>query len=249
MRYECLFFGEIMKLKSIKGYFSKFEIALWASSLLLIIISFCIFDRSNYIILFASLIGATSLIFNAKGNPIGQVLIIIFGVLYGIVSYSCTYYGEMITYLGMTAPMAFIALIAWLKHPYNGNKAEVKVNKLKGKEIIFMALLTAVVTVAFYFILWYFNTANLLTSTLSVITSFIAVYLTFRRSPYFAIAYAANDIVLIVLWILATLEDISYLSVTICFVVFLVNDIYGFVNWLKMRKRQHNQEETQCSEK
>ena len=235
-------------MKSIKGYFSKFEIALWVVSVLLIIISFSVFDRSNYIILIASLIGATSLIFNAKGNPVGQVLIVVFSVLYGIVSYTFAYYGEMVTYLGMTTPMAIVALIAWLKNPHNGNRAEVKVNKLKFKEIIFMAVLTAAVTVAFYFILRYFNTVNLLPSTLSVTTSFIAVYLTFRRSPYFAIAYAANDIVLIVLWVLATITDISYLSVTICFVVFLVNDIYGFINWLKMRKRQ-NQEETQCSEK
>ncbi|MCH5162232.1 MAG: nicotinamide mononucleotide transporter [Clostridiales bacterium] len=238
-----------MKFKSIKGYFSKVEIALWVISVSLIIISFSVFDRRNYIILAASLIGATSLIFNAKGNPIGQVLIIIFGILYGIVSYTFAYYGEMITYLGMTAPMAIVALIAWLKNPYNGNKAEVKVNRLMWKEIILMAVLTVAVTIAFYFILWYFNTANLLPSTLSVTTSFIAAYLTFRRSPYFAIVYAANDIVLIVLWILATLTDISYLSVTICFAVFLVNDIYSFINWLKMRKRQHNREEAQCSEK
>ena len=227
-----------MKLKSLKGYFSKFEIALWTVSVLLIVVSFSIFDRNNYIIFAASLIGATSLIFSAKGNPIGQVLMVVFSILYGIVSYTFAYYGEMITYLGMTAPMAIVALIAWLRNPYKGNKTEVKVNKLKGKEIIFMAVLTAVVTVAFYFILRYFNTANLLPSTLSVTTSFIAVYLTFRRSPYFAIAYATNDIVLIALWILATMTDVSYLSVTICFVIFLINDIYGFINWLKMRKRQ-----------
>ena len=144
----------------------------------------------------------------------------------------------MITYLGMTAPMAVFALISWLRNPYNGNKAEVKVNSLKKQETIFMSLLAAVITFGFYFILRYFHTANLIPSTISVTTSFLAVYLTFRRSPYFALAYAANDIVLIVLWILATLSDISYLSVIICFVAFLVNDIYGFINWLKMQKRQ-----------
>jgi len=75
-------------------------------------------------------------------------------------------------------------------------------------------------------------------STLSVTTSFIAVYLTFRRSPYFALAYAANDVVLMVLWTLATIENITYISVLICFVVFLVNDLYGFISWRKMEQRQ-----------
>lgn len=128
---------------------------------------------------------------------------IIFSLLYGVISYAFSYYGEMITYLGMTAPMALFALITWLKNPYRGNRAEVAVNRIGKWELCGMYVLTAVVTVGFYFILDYFETANMIPSTLSVTTSFIAVYLTFRRSPYFALAYAANDVVLIVLWTLA----------------------------------------------
>ena len=228
------------KFKSALSYFSKCEIILWSSSVLLIVISFEIFDRENYMTLIASVIGATSLIFCAKGNPIGQVLIVVFSILYGIISYTFSYYGEMITYLGMTAPMAVFALVSWLRNPYNGNRAEVKVNSIKKREIFFMLLLTAVITFVFYFILKYFHTENLIPSTLSVTTSFVAVYLTFRRSAYFALAYAANDMVLIVLWILAAMSDISYLSVTICFAAFLANDIYGFINWLRMQKRQQS---------
>ena len=135
-------------------------------------------------------------------------------------------------------PMAVIALICWLRNPYKGNKAEVKVNSIGKKEKIFMWILTVIVTIVFYFILDYFDTTNIIPSTVSVTTSFIAVYLTFRRSPYFALAYAANDVVLILLWTLAAVEDISYLSVIICFVMFLVNDLYGFISWKRMEKRQ-----------
>lgn len=227
------------KLRTILNYFTKVELILWSASVLMIVISFCIFDRINYLTLAASIIGATSLIFNAKGNPFGQLLMIVFSILYGIISLSFAYYGEMITYLGMTAPMALFALISWIRHPYKGNKAEVKVNKLHGGEIVFMFILTAIVSVVFFFILRAFDTANLIPSTISVITSFLAVYLTFRRSAYYAVAYAANDIVLIVLWIMATTNDITYLSVVICFAMFLANDIYGFINWSKMQKRQN----------
>lgn len=226
------------RIKQLISYFTKFELALWCSSMALIIASYLIFDRNGYLTLIASLIGVTSLIYNAKGNPIGQVLIIIFSIFYGIISYSFAYYGEMLTYLCMSAPMALIALISWLKNPYKGNKAQVKVNRIRLKEIIIMLLLSVAVTVAFYFILDYFNTANIIPSTLSVTTSFIAAYLTFRRSPYYAFAYALNDIVLIVMWILASLKSIEYVSVIICFLVFLVNDLYGFVSWLKMEKQQ-----------
>ena len=226
------------KTVKIIKYFSASELILWSFSVFVIMLTFFVFDRENYLTLSASVIGATSLIFNAKGNPFGQLLMIIFSIIYGIISYSFSYYGEMITYLGMTAPMALFALISWLKNPYNENRSEVKVNRLKSSEVAFMIFLTVIVTVLFYYILKYFSTANLFFSTLSVTTSFIAVYLTFRRSPYFAFAYAANDVVLLVLWITATVTDISYLSVVVCFSIFLINDIYGFLSWLKMEKRQ-----------
>lgn len=228
------------KTKTLLNYFSKFEIVLWSVSVLSIIISFIVFDRSNYLTLFASLIGVTSLIFCAKGNPVGQILMIIFSIIYGIISYSFSYYGEMITYLGMTLPMSVFSLISWLKNPYKDNKSEVAVAKLKNKDIYLMVVLTVAVTTAFYFILKHFNTANLLPSTFSVTTSFIAAFLTYKRSPFFALAYATNDIVLIVLWVMATMKDVSYISVIICFVVFLFNDLYSFSNWLRMQKRQQS---------
>ena len=225
-------------MKKLLSYFSKLEIALWISSVLLILISFLVFDRVNYLTLAASLIGVTSLIFNAKGNPIGQALMIIFSLFYGIISYTFSYYGEMITYLGMTMPMAAFALMAWLRNPFKGNKAEVAVNSIGKAEQRFMWVATAAVTVLFYFILEYFNTANIIPSTVSVTTSFLAVYLTFRRSPYFALAYAANDIVLILLWVMASIADVRYISVVVCFVAFLFNDIYGFISWQRIKARQ-----------
>lgn len=224
-----------------KHYFTRGELALWLGSLALIIAAFCIWDRTNFLTLAASLVGVTSLIFCAKGNPLGQVLILLFSALYGVISWYAAYYGEMITYLGMTAPMAVYALIVWLKHPYKGNRAQVSVNRLRAREYLFMAAFTAAVTAAFYFILRALNTANLIPSTVSVTTSFVAVYLTARRSPFYALGYAANDIVLVVLWSMAAAQDISCLSVVICFAVFFINDMYGFINWMRMQRRQQQE--------
>ena len=228
----------VLKVKKLFNYFNLTEKLIWSISVLVIVISFLVFENDGFLTLVASLVGVTALIFCAKGNPIGQFLMIIFAIIYSIISFSFQYYGEMITYLGMSLPMAAFSLFTWLKNPFNGKKSEVAVNKITFKEIIFMSALTLIVTIVFYFILKYFNTANLIPSTFSVSTSFLAAYLTFRRSPYYALAYASNDVVLIILWILASFKDISYISVIICFVVFLVNDLYGFISWLRMMKRQ-----------
>lgn len=216
-----------------KKYFSVSEILLWSMSVTLIIVSFCIFDRENYAVLTASLIGATSLILNAKGNVAGQVLTVVFSCIYAVISFKMRYYGEMITYLGMTAPIAVVSVITWLKNPFEKGRAEVKINFLSGKEYVFLGILSLAVTVMFYFILNFFNTPQIVLSTLSIFTSFTASYLTMRRSEYYAAAYSLNDIILIMLWVLAESP-----SMVICFGVFLINDIYGFLSWAGMKKRQ-----------
>lgn len=229
-------------MKKLFKLLSVGEWTLWLSSVVFIIGSFFLFGAGEYLTLSASLIGVTSFIFNAKGNPIGQVLMVVFSIMYAVVSLTFRYYGEMLTYLGMTMPMSVVALVSWLRHPYNGNRSQVAVNHIGGKEWLLMLGLTAAVTFGFYFILAAFDTANIVPSTVSVATSFVAVYLTFRRSPFYALGYAANDVVLVVLWVMAALEHSSYWSVVVCFVAFLINDLYGFESWQRMKCLQ-----TECA--
>lgn len=226
-------------IKSIKRL-TKFEWGLWLVSMLIITISSLMGSKSDAMSTLSSLVGVTALIFVAKGDVIGQVLTIVFSLLYAIVSYKQRYYGEMITYFFMTAPMALLSVVSWLKHPYEAEACEVEVAKIRKKQIIKMILYGIVTTFAMYFVLKYFNTANLAVSTVSITTSFVAAYLTFCRSHYYALGYAANDIVLIILWTMSTISDISYLPMVACFVMFLANDLYGFYNWRRMKKRQNS---------
>lgn len=234
-----LFSGVIDKMKSINifRHLSKSELTLWIFSVFLIVFSFIFCKSDDLLTLIASLIGVTALIFVAKGFVIGQVLTIAFSVFYGIISLYFGYYGEMITYLCMTSPIALFTAISWARHPYKGTK-EVTVKKLCKNEILVLIILSVVITAIFYYILKALNNTNLFFSTVSVTTSFVACGLTFMRSPYYALGYAANDIILIILWSLATRENHSYFPMIVCFVMFLLNDLYGFYNWLKMRKRQ-----------
>ncbi|MBO5051563.1 MAG: nicotinamide mononucleotide transporter [Clostridia bacterium] len=216
---------------------TRFEWGLWLFSLLGVGISSLLSPGADLLSVLASLVGVTALIFVAKGYVLGQVLTVVFAVLYGIVSFWQQYYGEMITYLGMTSPMAICAVISWLRHPY-GETAEVTVRRLARRHWLLLSAATAAVTTAFYFILGAMGNARLLVSTVSVTTSFLASALTFLRSPYYALAYAANDVVLILLWLLSAMVDPSYIPMVICFVMFFINDIYGLVNWHRMARRQ-----------
>ena len=227
-----------MKIFSAVRQLSRFEKLLWAVSVFFTAVSFALSGGQGILTFCASLIGVTALIFVAKGEPLGQLLTIVFSLLYGIISLRSRYYGEMMTYLGMTAPIAAASLVSWLKHPAREGETQVKIERISPLKTIMIFLISAVVTFVFYFILKYFDTASLYISTLSVFTSFSACALLLARSPFYALAYASNDIVLIMLWVIASFADISNIPMIMCFIMFLINDLYGFINWRRILERQ-----------
>lgn len=217
---------------------SKKEWMLWIGSLTAVAVSNILSQDSDLLTLAAAMIGITSLIFAAKGNVWAQILMIIFSVLYGIISYRFRYWGEMITYLGMSMPMAVWSAVTWIKNPSGNNGNEVAIRKLNLKSSIILGFFCVIVTGVFYFVLKALNTPNIILSTLSVATSFLAASLTMLRSSYYALGYAANDVVLIILWTLASLENPAYIPVIVNFAIFFFNDMYGFISWRKRELKQ-----------
>lgn len=216
---------------------TKKEWLLWLGSLLIVILSNLVSGSVDVLTLVAVCVGITSLIFAAKGNVWAQILMIVFSILYGIISWRFRYWGEMITYLGMTMPMAVWSTITWIRNPSkNGN--EVEIQKLNRKHIAGLSVFSVAVTAAFCYILHVLDTPNIVFSTISVTTSFLAASLTMLRSSYYALGYAMNDIVLIVLWVLASLKNPAYIPVAVNFAIFFLNDLYGFVSWKKREAMQ-----------
>ena len=226
-----------MNVKLSLKSFSKFEIFLWCVSAAAVTLSFLLTDEKNWLTLVSSLVGVTALIFVAKGLAFGQLMTLLFAIAYGIISIKLRYFSEVITYLGMSAPAALFSLISWLRHPYK-NSEVVEVSVITKKKLALAFLFTAAVTFAFYFILKALNTSALAVSTVSIATSCLASVFSYMRSPYYALAYALNDIVLIVLWTLAAITSISYLPMVVCFAAFLANDVYGYFNWKLIRSKQ-----------
>ena len=217
---------------------TKRDWSIWLGSIRIVLISNLATKDFDLLTLVAALTGVTSLIFAAKGNVWGQVLMILFSILYGIISFRFRYWGEMLTYLGMTLPMAVWSTITWIKNPSENNGNEVQIQSLSKKHIVALCISGIIVTAVYYYILKSFNTPNIIFSTISIITSFIAASLTMLRSSYYAVWYAVNDVVLIILWVLASLKDPAYIPVVVNFSIFFMNDMYGFMSWKQRELEQ-----------
>lgn len=213
------------------------DITVWCLSVTLVIVSYFLSAEPNILNTITSLVGVSALIFVAKGQVLGQILLAAFALLYGTVSVFQSYYGETAICLFLSLPLAAFAIITWYKNPYD-ESGEVKISRVGVKEWMALIPLTLCVTVAFYFILSALGTASPVWSTVSVATSFLAAGLTVLRSPFFALGYVANDVILIILWTIAALGDPACISMVVCFFAFLINDSYSFICWYRRKTKQ-----------
>lgn len=224
-----------MKLYNPFKGFTKFEWCLWIGSVIAITSAHFATGSSDWLSLAVSLVGVTSLIFAARGDPFAPVLFIAFAIMYAVKSYLVGYYGEMIIYLCMQLPVSILSLISWWKNQNNNH--QVSVGRISVKKVIVMLALDIAVTTLFYFLLKYLNTVNYVTGTVSVATSFAALFLMTLRIPQYALAFILNDLVMIVLWSVMLATDISHVSLVVCFSIFLINDTYTFLSWLRRSKQ------------
>lgn len=225
-------------MKKIINYFSPFEWVFYLASVVGLSITFFLTGNREYLKLLCCVIGVSSLMFDAKGNVIGSMCTVVFCLLYSWACYDAKYYGEMFVYLGMSLPMSIMSIITWLRNLRGGKFSEVQTNKIKKLEWFFLFVLTVVISIIFYFILKALNNDELIWSVLGVTTGFFSAYLLMRRSKFYAISYLVNDAILVVLWILESIDNITSLPFVVCFICYMVIDLIGFINWIKLEKMQ-----------
>lgn len=207
-----------------------FEIGLLVSGVLAISASAIIF-KSEILTLVTSLVGIFCAILQAKGKVLSQFVGIAEVILYSILSYQNHYYGEIIIYALIVFPMYLYGMFSWVTHK-NEETDTVEPNQISKKEWLILTVVNAVGFVLLYYLLKYFNTSQLIISSLSMITSLMATYLIVRRNKYSFLFYVANDVILILLWGMPVIQgNLLLLPMLIDPVILLINDSYGLKNW------------------
>ena len=225
-------------IRKIFGKWHIAELILYFAGLALIITMSVCFGAS-WISTVTGIFGITCVIFAAKGKVISIFFTWVMIVFYSILSYKNKYYGEVFINVFMMFPMTMISLITWIRNL--GKDHVVKVNSITKSEITIVFAVAAVAFVAFYFILRALGTSQLIFSTISIVTSVLATYFQSRRSKYGFLAFLINDIVLCVLWLFATLEDVKNIAMLTAVALYVISDIYGFISWGLLQKRQQKE--------
>ena len=220
-----------------KKYFkcwNKFEVTLLVTGIL-ILLSIGIYLDCGLLPTIVPVIGFFCALHQANGLVIGQIVGVVMAILYSIMSYSNNYYGEVIVYLFVILPLYISGIYTWLKNK-DKKSEKVKQNTLSQKEWYSLLGINIVLFIGLYFLLKFFNTNNLLVSTISMNINLTATYLLVRRSRYSFLFYLINAFILLILWGLPVLNgNILLLPMVFDALLLLINNIYGLHSWSKSK--------------
>lgn len=225
-------------LKKFVKKFSLWEWLLWGFGLVLVVVLGIVF-KSGVLITTSSVLGITAVFLCAKGMVIGCFVEIAQLFLYCTMSWFNRYYGEILVCALVTFPTYLFSIITWLKNRQKGDVV-LKVSKTpKLLEWILLFVISAILSVGAYFLLRAFNTSHLIVSTIGVGTGICAGYLSIRRSEFSFLLFLVNNILCIILWLTVVVKgDLSYIPTVANYAIFMTMNIFGFVNWLKLKRQQ-----------
>ncbi|MDF2678838.1 MAG: putative transporter [Brevibacillus sp.] len=216
------------------GYFadwSWFE-RLWllAFTVLNIYLFFALDD--TLIGLIASLTGMLSVVLVAKGKTSNYYPGIINVVLYAFVAYGQKYYGEVMLNLLYFLPMQFIGLFMWRKNGLSETKRnDVKVAVMTNRARIYWSVLCLAVTLAYAWVLKAMGGALPFIDSLTAVLSIVAMIFMVKRFVEQWVVWIIIDLLTIYMWVVAFMGDGNDVSILVMWTAYLVNAIYGWLNW------------------
>ena len=194
--------------------------------------------KSDLLTTSCSLLCIITVLLIAKGKNIGQVLGVLVTIMYSVVAYKNKYYGEVLINLLLMLPLYIIGIITWINHKDKKTNF-VEINSIQKKEWIIVAIVFICAFIGIYNLLKFFNTNELIVSTISVLVSIFAAYLQMRRSRYSFSFYLINDIVLMFLWGIPVIHgNYTLFPILLNPMVNFINDMYGSYNWKRTEKIQ-----------
>lgn len=194
--------------------------------------------KSDLLTTSCSLLCIITVLLIAKGKNIGQVLGVLVTIMYSVVAYKNKYYGEVLINLLLMLPLYIIGIITWINHKDEKTNF-VEINSIQKKEWIIVAIVFICAFIGIYNLLKFYNTNELIVSTISVLVSLFAAYLQMRRSRYSFSFYLINDIVLMFLWGIPVIHgNYTLFPILLNPMVNFINDMYGSYNWKRTEKIQ-----------
>ena len=175
----------------------------------------------------------------ANGNKFGMIVIITSSVLYCINCFFYKIYGEIIVNVLLYIPIYVVSFINFCRNTNTENKNDefLQVKKLGIRNLILAVTALVVGVIAVYFLLEVINSSFAFVNALTIVTFIIAMLLRLFRCIEFWWFETLGNVFNIVLWVLASLSDLSSVPFVLTTISSMFNSVYGYIVWRKLYRK------------
>ncbi|AYA77920.1 nicotinamide riboside transporter PnuC [Bacillus sp. Y1] len=197
--------------------------------------------EDSFIGLISSISGMLCVVLVAKGKISNYYFGIVQTATYAYIAYGYGLYGEAMLNGLFYFPIQFIGIYLWSK---NKTKHGVKGEDVTVKSLTKSGWVTTVVTVTIFtivygFFLKYLGGNNVWTDSATNVLSVTAQILMLKRFAEQWLLWIAVNVLSIFLWLSALIsQGGNDFSMLVMWSAFLVNSIYGYINWRKLYMKQ-----------
>ena len=194
---------------------------------------------SGLIGLISAMSGMLCVVLVAKGKISNFVFGIVNTATYAYISYGYGLYGESMLNALFYLPTQFIGLWMWQRHrsvnKVRDEDIEIKRLSVKGWAIVIASVVVG--AYAYMHVLMALDAQQVRIDSVAVVMSVVAqILLTLRYAEQWVLWILVN-LLSIVLWVVTLSQSGgSDYTMPVMWTAFLINSIYGWINWLKLQQ-------------
>lgn len=222
---------------------TRFEIG-WLFSFTLVNVYLFFAWSDSLVGLISSISGMLCVVLVAKGKIANYYFGIVQTLTYAYIAYGYGLYGEVMLNALFYFPIQFIGIYLWKKNKTDqGVKGEdVKVKSLTITGWLYTVLSILILTIAYGFFLKYLGGKFVWNDAATNVLSITAQILMLKRFAEQWLLWISVNVLSISLWLSALIsQGGNDFSMLVMWSAFLVNSIYGYVNWRKLFQKQNHE--------
>ena len=209
---------------------------LWCIISPIIMLIICMLTRTGWIQIVASVTGVIYVSLIAKENKYGYLFSVINVIFYAILTWQKGLNGTAIFNLAYSLPVLIYGYIFWNK---NQGKDKGVIKKMN-KDSIIKLLVGSVGAIFIYYLFAYylFKMDNALVDGIVVYFSFLGNLLMARKYIEQWFIWIAMNCVNLAFWGATSVTDSDSLCLVFMWVIYLTNNIIGFIQWKKSMNKK-----------
>lgn len=219
-----------------KGW--KMREILWLTIACAVIAGLSIYWGDSLMGIISSVTGVACVVCTGKGKLSAYFFGLINCVLYAIISYHASLYGETMLNALYYVPMQFVGFFVWNRH-MNQETCEVEKRKMRLPGLLIMIAIIAIATYLYGLLLRYLNDAMPFVDAFTTVSSVVAMIISIRMYAEQWWIWVAVDVFSVYMWWCDFRAGSDNMATLLMWIVYLGNAVIMLVKWEKEARKKN----------